>query len=189
MFSEYLDHFSNVLHQHVITDKDNRILLPDVALNDIIKSFQQIKQTGKTMYLIGNGGSSGIISHTAVDLINSCKMKAYPITDHSLITCMANDNGYENVFSKPLSTIFHDGDGLIAVSSSGASQNIINAVHSCASKKPFILTLSGFSENNPLRRLGNFNLWLPITDYGIVEIGHALLLHWITDSFKALINK
>ena len=66
--------------------------------------------------MIGNGGSSGIVSHSMVDFINACGLNARAITDNSLLTCMANDYGYENVFKQPFSAMINEGDMLIAVS-------------------------------------------------------------------------
>jgi D-sedoheptulose 7-phosphate isomerase len=133
---------------------------------------------------VGNGGSSGIISHSSIDFINACKLRAMPFTDNSILTCLANDYGYENVFSEGLKTLFTSKDILIAVSSSGSSKNIRNAAEKARELGGKVVTFSGFKSDNPLRSLGDYNFWLDSSNYGKVEIGHALLLHILTDEIS-----
>ncbi len=145
---------------------------------------EQTHDIGGTIYLVGNGGSSGIVSHSSIDFINACKLRAVAMTDNSVLTCLANDYGYENVFSEGLKTLFTDKDLLIAVSSSGSSMNIRNAANHAREKGGKVITFSGFKEDNPLRNLGDYNYWLNSSNYGKVEIGHALLLHILTDEIS-----
>ena len=181
MIAKYVESFSKILLKTIITDKNGRVLKDNQAIEKIITHFKEIKKNNNTVYLIGNGGSSGIISHASVDLLNACRIKAFPLTDNSHLTCFANDYGYENVFKKPLETMFQKTDALIAVSSSGSSKNIINAAKYCEGKGGFVVTFSGFNHDNSLRHIGDYNFWLDSSDYGKVEIGHAFLLHTITD--------
>lgn len=188
MLKKYLSTFNDILQKIVITDIENKILNEDSALGLLFERFDTLKKNSNIIYLIGNGGSSGIVSHISVDFVNTCKINAFPLTDNSQLTCFANDFGYEYVFSKPLETIIRTDDILIAVSSSGSSKNIINAVKVALNKKAFVITLSGFSHDNPLRNLGNINIWLNSNHYGMVEIGHSLILHYITDRYSNTIN-
>ena len=75
-------------------------------------------------------------------------------------------------------------DILIAISSSGQSRNIVNAVAVAKKNGATVITLSGFQDNNPLRQIGHYNLWLNSKDYGQVEIGHAFILHYLTDRLR-----
>ena len=93
---------------------------------------------------------------------------------------MSNDYGYENSFSEPISTLAREQDLLIAVSSSGRSANIQNAVKSIKKVGGRVITLSGFGEDNPLRLMGDLNVWLGSKSYGLVEIGHLFYLHYIS---------
>ena len=136
--------------------------------------------------MIGNCGSSGSISHASVDLLNSCKVKAFPVTDNSQLTCFASDFGFENVFSKPLETLLSEGDLLVAVSSSCNSKNMVNASKLAKSKKNTVISLTGFNQDNFLRQTGDLNFWLDSSSYGLVEIGHAFLLHYLTDRYCKL---
>jgi D-sedoheptulose 7-phosphate isomerase len=97
------------------------------------------------------------------------------------MTCLGNDYGYEQVFSYPLEKLLKPQDLLVAISSSGKSPNIIKAVETALSVQVSVVTLSGFSSQNPLRSLGDLNFWVNRTDYGLVETSHFFLLHAIVD--------
>ncbi|MBD99168.1 MAG: phosphoheptose isomerase [Verrucomicrobia bacterium] len=180
MFSTYLDEFSSILRKTIATNSSSEIEL-DEAYTAVVGQMEEVRKKKSHVYLVGNGGSSAIVSHAAIDLLNACGFKAHALTDNSLLTCMANDYGYENVFAQPLKTLFEEGDVLVAISSSGKSPNIVNACRQVKNKAAAIITFSGFAPDNPLRASGDFNFWLESSDYGIVEIGHSLLFHHITD--------
>jgi len=181
MLKEYLQEFHDILSGTEISDSSSASLEQDKGILAVVQLLDGVRKANRSLFLIGNGGSSGIVSHAAVDFVNMCKMKAFAITDNSLLTCMANDYGYENVFSQPLKSLFRQGDALLAISSSGKSPNIVNAAKLVKEKNGKVITLSGFNSANPLRQSGDFNFWLNSNNYGKVEIGHALLVHIITD--------
>jgi D-sedoheptulose 7-phosphate isomerase len=136
------------------------------------------------VFLVGNGGSAAIVSHIFNDFINVGKLRAFTIHEPSLVTCISNDYGYENVYSKPLETLAQKNDLLIAVSSSGKSQNIRNTADSMKEIGGKVITLSGFDNDNPLREMGSVNFWLNSNDYGLVEVGHMFFLHCLSDHLK-----
>lgn len=136
-----------------------------------------------SVYVIGNGGSAGVASHAVVDFVNVAKLRAFTLHEPALMTCMANDYGYENAFSRMLAQMAKPGDVLIAISSSGNSKNIRNAVEQMINRGGVVITLSGFASDNPLRSLGNINIWLNSKNYGLVEIGHQFILHNVADRF------
>ena len=181
MFSTYLEDFQEVLRKTNVTDSNGELEL-DNAFGEVIQKLKSVRENDGHVYLIGNGGSSGIVSHGAIDFLNACGFKAHALTDNSQLTCMANDYGYENVFAQPLKKLLSNGDVLIAISSSGTSANIVKACELARAKSGLIITFSGFGEGNPLRKSGDYNFWLDSNHYGRVEIGHSLLLHYITDS-------
>jgi len=183
MFIDYLDRFQKVLRDTKCSDQTQEIAL-DHTFDAVCKLLKLNRSNGNHLYLIGNGGSSGIISHGAIDFLNACGFKAHALTDNSMLTCMANDYGYENVFAQPFKTLLGKDDVLIAISSSGKSANIVNACKEAHQKGSKVITFSGFHEDNPLRKLGDFNFWLNSSNYGIVEIGHSLLMHHITDKLS-----
>lgn len=184
MFKNYLDKFKSVLSQTKTTNQSGALLELDETFRRVNELFELAKTNKSHVYLIGNGGSSGIVSHGAIDFLNACGFKAHALTDNSLLTCMANDYGYENVFAQPFKTLIEKGDVVVAISSSGNSANIVNACSIAKERGAEVITFSGFKSDNPLRKAGDFNFWLESKNYGIVEIGHSLLLHHITDQLS-----
>lgn len=167
-----------------ITDASAKPLDTERAIQQFMDMLRDLRRRNGSLYLIGNGGSAAVASHSVTDFVNVAHLRATTLHDSSLITCMANDYGYENAFARILSTLAGPLDGLIAISSSGKSPNICNAASKVRELGGFVVTLSGFSPDNPLRALGNLNLWLNSRDYGMVEIGHLFALHNVADRLR-----
>ena len=97
-------------------------------------------------------------------------------------TCFSNDFGFENWVSEAIKFYSDEGDLLIVISSSGSSKNMINAVKKSKKYKiSKVITLTGFDSNNPLRRLGDINLWIDSKAYNFIENTHQLWLLSIVD--------
>lgn len=150
--------------------------------------MHQTQEREGVTYFIGNGGSAGIASHFCNDFLKALELPAAVISDANLLTCFGNDYGYEFVFSKPLEILLKPQDLLIAISSSGNSANILNAVEVAHRKEAKVITFSGFQASNKLRSLGHVNFWLDVCDYGLVETGHFFLLHTIVDLWKNAVH-
>lgn len=135
---------------------------------------------GKVIY-IGNGGSASIAGHMAADLWKNGGVKTLCFSDPSLLTCLANDLGYENVFAEPVRAYAEKGDVLVAISSSGRSPNILKAARAGLKRGCALVTLTGFSPDNPLRRLGRLNFYVPSSNYGVVETAHSAFCHAVVD--------
>lgn len=131
----------------------------------------------KKLIFVGNGGSAAIASHQAVDFWKNGGIKAITFNEASLLTCIGNDCGYENVFSEPVRRFAEPGDVVLAISSSGRSPNILNAVKAARSVENRVITFSGFTADNPLRRTGDVNFFVPVRAYGLVEVSHLILIH------------
>ncbi len=170
-----------------ITNLNNitKSILADVTLNySMEKAIDLIKtqsNNNKKVIIIGNGGSSAIANHLALDLWKNANIKSLSFSDSSMITCIANDCGYKNVFDKSIEMFADKGDILIAISSSGMSENILNGAICAKTKKCKIITMSGFKDNNPLRALGDINFYVPSNHYGYVELAHSILCHCMSD--------
>lgn len=180
MFSQRLDLLQNVLKKCEYTTKKEKIS-EEKAIHLALGLLMKTRNQKGSVYVVGNGGSAGIASHFAIDLLNVFKISAHTLYDSNQMTCLANDYGYDKVFSIPLKTMLNPADLLVAISSSGKSPNILNAVQTAKEMEINIITLSGFLETNPLRKLGDLNFWLDAKDYGLVETGHFFLLHTIID--------
>ena len=157
----------------------------DGLINELVKVrnlLLDVSSNNKKIIIIGNGGSASIASHFSVDLTKNAKLRCVNFNEASLITCFANDYGFEHWAEKAVDFYGDEGDLLIVISSSGRSQNMINAVKAARNGNfHSIITLSGFSEENPLKKLGDINLWVDNKSYNFVENIHQIWLLAITD--------
>ena len=183
-----LEQLNNIIVNCTCTTAED-VLDVDEALSVLKTLLLDMNRSKGMAYIIGNGGSSGIASHFCNDLIKGLKIPANTLVDSNVVTCLANDYGYENCFSEALKVNMKQQDLLVAISSSGNSRNILNAVRVAKNKKAKVVTLSGFDAENPLRQLGYINFWLDRRDYGLVEMGHFFILHSLVDCFKAINSK
>ncbi len=180
MFLERMRELADVVQRCTYTTSSGSVS-PDEALQMACSVLLQTREKGGIVYIIGNGGSAGIASHFYTDLIKTLEIPASTLVDSNLLTCIGNDYGYEFVYSSPLKTLMKEEDLLVAISSSGKSRNILHATDVARQKSAQVITLSGFLENNPLRKSGDLNFWLDARDYGLVETGHFFLLHTMID--------
>jgi len=162
-------------------DRNTEIPLYESGIDILMNVFLECKETRGTVFFIGNGGSAAIASHMTADYMKNGRMNTYSLYDTAVTTCMGNDYGYEEVFSRPLDFLISKGDLLVAISSSGNSQNIINAIRVAHEKGARVITFTGFSMDNIARQMGDINVWVPCESYGIVESIHNLILQQIVD--------
>jgi len=144
----------------------------------LIKKTNEIK---KKIIVVGNGGSAAMASHVTVDFTKAAGIRAVNFNEADLLTCFANDYGYEHWVSRALEFYADYGDMVILISSSGKSPNIINGANYAKEMDLTLVTLSGFEHDNPLRKLGETNLWVDSTSYNIVEMTHQAWLLAIVD--------
>lgn len=136
--------------------------------------------------IAGNGGSASIASHLSVDLTKQAKIRTINFNEANLITCFANDFGYENWLSKSLEYYSDKNDMIILISSSGKSKNILNAAKFAIKQKLKIVTFTGFERENPLKKLGTINFWVDSKSYNIIENTHQI---WLTILCDLIIGK
>ncbi|MFA6412282.1 MAG: SIS domain-containing protein [Syntrophales bacterium] len=140
-----------------------------------------IREQKNAVFLIGNGASASMASHVAADLAKNAHVHTEVFTDLALITAIANDVSYDEVFAEPLRRRLKKGDMLVAISSSGQSRNILQAVATAKNLGGIVITLSAMNAENPLRREGELNLYVPAQTYGMAETCHAAILHYWID--------
>ena len=171
--ASYLSDFSDLVQP----DEDIIDQLDKVA--DLLKA---IHSEGNKTLIFGNGGSAAIASHFSVDLTKNAGLRCVNFNEADLITCFANDYGFERWMEKAVDFYGDEGDLLIAISSSGSSENILNGVKAARNGGfKSVVTFSGFAENNPLRQLGDINLWINSRAYNFVENIHQIWLLAIVD--------
>lgn len=149
---------------------------------------QKLIEQSDILYFIGNGGSHACCLHIVEDFIKVANKRAMTLENPSLITCLENDYPHNQVYVEWLKRFWFSSNNplLIAISSSGESDNIINAVkYVKETESNNIITLSAHKESNRLSMLGNINFHIPTTNYGAAETYHQLLLHMILDSYVA----
>ena len=164
-----------------VSDHKGKLFIVDESIEKITKLVIARGKGGNKVIFIGNGGSASIASHMATDFLKNGNVPAMAFNDTSLITCLSNDLGYEYVFQKPIEMLARKGDILFAISSSGRSKNILNATSEARKKECLVITLSGFSPGNPLRKMGDINFYVPSDSYGYVETVHLIICHCIAD--------
>lgn len=133
------------------------------------------------VFFIGNGASAAIADHMACDWMKAGGFSAISLNAAPALTAIANDMSYEQVFAQQLRVHACARDMLVAISSSGRSPNILAAAKEAKALRMYIVTLSGFTPDNPLRKLGHVNIYVPSSRYGTVEVAHHAILHGILD--------
>lgn len=173
----YLQDFAELLRQ---VDLD--------AVERAVEHLRHVRDADGTVYLAGNGGSAATASHWANDLGKATKassrayIRVMCLSDNvAWLTALANDEGYERVFSGQLENFAGPGDVFVAISASGNSPNLIEAVELARERGVVTIALVGF-DGGSLRGLVDECLWLPTEQgqYGLVESGHSVLCDILT---------
>jgi len=120
-------------------------------------------------------------SHLSVDLTKAAGIRAINFNEADLLTCFANDYGYEHWVARALEAYADKSDVVVLISSSGKSPNIINGVAQARKMGLSVITLSGFNSDNRLRALGDVNFWCDSDAYNVVEMTHHVWLLAIVD--------
>ena len=162
---EFLTSYLNDFSDLVKPDEDIIHQLAKVA--DLLKDVQA---EGKKIIIFGNGGSAAIASHFSVDLTKNAGLRCINCNESDLITCFANDYGFERWVEKAVDFYGDEGDLLIVISSSGNSKNMLNGVKAARNGKfKAVVTFSGFKEDNPLHQS---YLDAVLQGFLILEVGH-----------------
>ncbi len=162
----------------------NSLINDSEIIDDLIQIkslFLDTSEKGGKVILAGNGGSAAMASHVAVDITKNAGIRAVTFNEYDLITTLANDYGYENWISKAIELYHNPNDIIVLISASGQSQNVKNAAAKSKEFKLPVITFSGMSPQNPLRNMGDINLWADSKTYNIVEMTHHIWLLAIVD--------
>lgn len=171
--TSYLNDFSDLVKP------DEKIIDQLGKVADLIKV---ISAKGNKVLIFGNGGSAAISSHFSVDLTKNAGVRCVNCNEADLITCFSNDYGYERWVEKAVDFYGDEGDLLIVISSSGSSKNMLNGVKAARNGNfNAVVTFTGFADENPLRQLGDINLWVDSKAYNFIENIHQVWLLAIVD--------
>ena len=151
---------SNILeHKNVLDTFNKNEIKKIITISDVIMS--SIKKKGKIIWC-GNGGSASDSQHLAAELIGRFKSNRKPLksislnSDTSVLTCISNDFGYENIFARQIEALASKNDTLIVISTSGNSQNIINAIKIAKKMKIKVVGLLGKGGGNCKKILNKY---------------------------------
>ena len=182
-WEDYFAALCSALSDLAITDKTGHPLSIEDGFQRWVAMTHDVQTRGQNLYLIGNGASASMASHFAADACKNGRLRAQAFNDASLVTATANDDVYEEVFALPLDRFARPGDLLIAISSSGSSPNIVRALERAQALRLQIVTLSGRKPDNPSRRFGDVNVYIPNQRYGWIEPSHHVVLHYWLDQY------
>lgn len=150
-----------------------------------VEILAEARDGGKQIFLCGNGGSASTASHMANDmgkgasLGRSTPFKIIALTDNiPWITALANDLSYEAIFSEQLRNFAQPGDVLIAISGSGNSQNVLNAVEVAHAKDMKTIAWTGFG-GGKLASMVDLSIIVDSDHMGRVEDAHVILMHLV----------
>jgi D-sedoheptulose 7-phosphate isomerase len=169
--------------------------LPQQLIADVIDVLQQARRMGNQVFILGNGGSASTASHFACDLAKNTRQEGLPhfrvigLTDNmAMFSALANDDGYENVFSEQLASLVRPGDIVIAISASGNSKNVINAAETAHRYDATVIGFTGF-DGGRLGQMANINIQVNSNIIEHVEDIHLMLEHLIVSSIKGQVRK
>lgn len=182
--TEYLDEVGALLFS-----------LPRQPIQDTIDAILTAYQYGRTIYVLGNGGSAATASHFCCDLQKwtlapgKPRLKAIALTDNmALFSAWANDDGYEHVFEAQLRTLLNPGDVVIAISGSGNSPNVLRAVEFATSRGAITVGFAGYG-GGALLSLVEHCVVVPSSRMNQIEDVHLTLCHLIADIVRTTVNQ
>jgi Phosphoheptose isomerase len=175
---------TSVLENLSVTNSSGQELCVDDAFSQLCDWVTACQGKKQRVYFVGNGASASMASHFSTDLAKNAHVPTEVFTDCSLVTATGNDFGYEHVFSYPLSQRMVADEILIAISSSGNSPNVVEAVKMAKKLLGKTVTVTAMSPDNAMKSHGDLNFYLPANTYSLAESGHAALLHHLIDRFS-----
>ncbi len=167
------------------------------AVSALVEKLYEAYQDGTRVFICGNGGSAATASHFSEDLAKSTiknqavqkRLRVSSITDSvPFISALGNDWGYDTVFREQLVTNAEEGDILIAISGSGNSPNVINAVQWAADNGLFTVGFSGFN-GGKLKSTVDLCVHSPVLDMEIAENTHMVVVHLVVSGLRAKISE
>ena len=185
---QYFDYLSKVLNK-----------IDDKSLNKLFKEFEDARSKGRTIFVMGNGGSSTTATTMAndigFDIIKKTgadkPFKIHALTDNNaVITAISNDIGYEEVFLNQLKIHYRKGDKILLISASGNSENLILAAKWVKKQKGKIISFLGF-DGGKLKKISDLNIHIDTNkgEYGPVEDCHLIINHVIAHWFQMYLKK
>ena len=162
------------------------------GVEQLARDMRQCWETGRQVFLCGNGGSAGNATHLVNDFLYGVAkrtgggIKALALSANpAVITCLANDVGYESIFSEQLAVQGEEGDLLIVLSGSGNSPNVVKVLEHAKTMNVKSFAILGYSGGR-CKSLADVAIHFPIDDMQIAEdmqliVGH-MIMQWLYDN-------
>ncbi len=183
-YNDYFALIINGLHNSIVTDTTGKEISLDEGLEVWAEKAQFVKKDAKGLiFFCGNGASASMAEHMSHDWFQNAVINTTTCAEISHITAISNDLSYDDVYSYRVKRILSEKDILVGISSSGNSQNIVNAIIAAKDNGAFTISLSGKEQDNKIRKLADLNFYVPLEHYGEVESAHAVLLHAALDYY------
>ena len=163
--------------------------LDQTEVENVSDLIEGAYDSGRFVFIIGNGGSGANASHICEDLAKATlrdfesqkRLKVLSLTDNTAgIMAWGNDEGYDRIFVEQLKNLASPGDLLLAISGSGNSPNILKAVDWANAHEMTTVGITGF-QGGKLKSLAHYNLHAPVHDMGMAESLHVVVFHWVID--------
>jgi D-sedoheptulose 7-phosphate isomerase len=170
-------------HQDIVARLDN-VIRDEIAL--FAKTISHALSNGSTLFWCGNGGSAADSQHLAAELVGRFKNDRRPLrsialtTDTSVLTCVANDYSYEDVFSRQVEALARPGDVILGISTSGHSENILRALRSAKVLSVITLCLLG-KNGGTARAMADHAIVIPSESTARIQEAHILIGHILCD--------
>jgi D-sedoheptulose 7-phosphate isomerase len=169
--------------------------LDHAAIEEVVRLFLEARERGSRIFFIGNGGSASTATHFAIDIGMGTRggerpFRAISLTDNNaILTGIANDFGYDEVFARQLAVTMMPGDLVVAISASGNSPNVIKAVEFAKSRGNHTIGVIGF-DGGKLKKLSatSVHVATPAGEYGLVEDVHLVINHVITSHLQKVVK-
>ena len=160
------------------------------TIEELAKLILNYYLSNKNIFVCGNGGSASISNHFICDHLKGTSSNTHLLpkiislsSNLEIITAIANDIKYDEIFSFQLSRLARQGDCLITISSSGNSENIVKAIKWAKKNKLKTVSLNGFNGGRA-KRISDISINIPCNNYGIVEDLHQSIMHILAQSIR-----
>ncbi len=169
------------IYQHIKLINENQKDIFD-CVEKITKEIKKILKNKKTIFFAGNGGSAADCEHLAGELVGRYKKNRKPYkaisltTDTSVLTCIANDFGYERIFERQLEGLGQKGDLLIVFSTSGQSKNIVNLLKKSKKMRIKSIALLG-KTGGQCKKISSYSYVVPSSSTANIQEIHHLIGH------------
>jgi len=155
-------------------------------INDSIKSIISSLEQKKKILIFGNGGSAADAQHMAAEFVSRYLLERISLpaialtTDTSILTSIGNDYNFDKIFSRQCESLVNEGDIIIAISTSGKSQNVILGIEEAKRKGAKIISLTG-NNGDILNEISDICLEIPSNETPRIQEGHRILIHIICE--------